>query len=144
MTAEPHPRQGTLDSLTGERFGPPARHDATPAVPVGPGPTALYADQARAECHRRRARVLAHPDIAHRLTRPPLGFKQPEQWTGYIPPEIHGDRRNDSQRRVALVQIMQAVAAREVEAAETAAAEAGPAPDPVYGYAPPDPREEGV
>lgn len=30
--------------------------------------------------------MLAHPDLAAELTRPPLNFARPGQWNGYIPP----------------------------------------------------------
>lgn len=72
----------------------------------------------------RRDRVLAHPDLAKRLTEPPLGFPDPTDWSGWIPPQtvpegmcgqncgryhrcdgIHAGRRNDSLRRAALVDI---------------------------------------
>lgn len=72
----------------------------------------------------RRDRVLAYPDLALRLTQPPVGFAAPEDWTGWIPPQllpegvcgqecgryhrcdgIHAGRRNDSYRRAALVDI---------------------------------------
>lgn len=33
----------------------------------------------------RRARVLAHPDLAQRLTDPPLRLRSPERWSGWIP-----------------------------------------------------------
>jgi hypothetical protein len=35
---------------------------------------------------QRRASVLAHPDLAARLTQPPLNYARPDQWNGYIPP----------------------------------------------------------
>lgn len=72
----------------------------------------------------RRDRVLAYPDLAQRLTQPPIGLEDPTQWTGWIPPQtipegvcghecgryhrcdrIHAGRRNDSLRRAALVEI---------------------------------------
>ncbi|MGW0577330.1 hypothetical protein ACWD25_15435 [Streptomyces sp. NPDC002920] len=39
----------------------------------------------RAAAHR-RALVLRHPDLAERLTQPPLRHTTPEHWNGYIPP----------------------------------------------------------
>ncbi|MFJ4682009.1 hypothetical protein [Streptomyces sp. NPDC088789] len=46
--------------------------------------------QARAAAHaensRRRALVLRHPDLAERLTQPPISHTTPEHWTGYVPP----------------------------------------------------------
>ena len=72
----------------------------------------------------RRDRVLAYPDLAKRLTEPPLGFADPTDWTGWIPPatepeqpcgvwcgrnhrcDVHAvARRNDSPRRRAFVDI---------------------------------------
>lgn len=57
-----------------------------------------------------RELVLGQPDLAARLCAPPLDFKQPEQWNGYIPPYMvpgHDKHvRNDSPRRVHLVAIV--------------------------------------
>lgn len=78
--------------------------------------------EAREACEARRARVLAHPDIADLLTKPPLKFARPEQWTGYIAPAViesgRGTVTNTSPRRAALIAICQAVAEREREADE--------------------------
>lgn len=64
-----------------------------------------------------RELVLAQPDLAAQLTRPPLGFKQPEQWNGYIPPYMtpaeKGHIRNDSPQRVHLVAIVRTAMARQ-------------------------------
>jgi hypothetical protein len=46
-------------------------------------------DQKRAAATRhahRRGLVLSCPDLATKLTEPPLKYKTPEQWTGFIPP----------------------------------------------------------
>ncbi|MFI9154535.1 hypothetical protein [Streptomyces sp. NPDC053367] len=43
--------------------------------------------QGATENARRRALVLRHPDLAAKLTEPPLRHTLPEHWTGYIPPE---------------------------------------------------------
>lgn len=46
----------------------------------------LFAEQRRidlAECLRRRAAVLRHPDLAARLCEPPMKLGRPDQWTGY-------------------------------------------------------------
>jgi len=84
-------------------------------------------------CQTRRARVLAHPDIAARLTWPPLDFTDPRKWNGYVPPATgpYGEARpdptsrtgwddsgvdeapNDSPRRAALMDILRAVVDRE-------------------------------
>lgn len=72
---------------------------------------ALVSD-ARAACDRNRRLVLAHPDLAERLTLPPCGFSRPDVWTGYIAPELidinrHGDGiRNDSPCRAQLVALV--------------------------------------
>lgn len=38
------------------------------------------------ECAARRRRVLRHPDLAVRLTQPPLSYSSPDAWPGYVPP----------------------------------------------------------
>jgi len=54
----------------------------------GSGPALVL--RAMLDGHRanqqRRAAVLAQPDLAAELTRPPLNFTRPEHWNGYIPP----------------------------------------------------------
>jgi hypothetical protein len=84
------------------------------------------------ECHKARqehlrrnrdykARVLAHPDIAARLTEPPMRYTRPDQWSGYIPPQWiagAGDnpaegRLNTSPYRAQLVDIMTELVQRE-------------------------------
>lgn len=79
------------------------------------------------ESAQRRARVLSYPDLARRLTEPPLDFRRPEDWNGWIPPHAletdacdrcradpgkggcrrrgHTARINTSVRRAALVEI---------------------------------------
>lgn len=62
--------------------------------------------QASAAVKTRRIRVLAHDDLAARLTRPPLSYTKPGQWNGYVPPALDAcGRRNNSPRRAALVEI---------------------------------------
>lgn len=60
---------------------------------------------AAARMKARKAAVLAHDDLARRLTEPPLNFAQPTQWNGGIPPETYGGERNDSARRDALAEL---------------------------------------
>lgn len=66
-----------------------------------------------------RALVLAHPDLAEQLTKPPLNFSRPEAWDGYIPPETWGEtarghpRFNDSPRRIALLALVAEARRRE-------------------------------
>ncbi len=43
------------------------------------------AEAQRAAAHR-RGLVLRYPDLAAKLTEPPIGFTRPEMWNGYIPP----------------------------------------------------------
>lgn len=61
----------------------------------------------------RRDRVLAHPDLAAYLTRPPLSLPDPLLWSGYIPPAIWREKHNDSPVRAQLVAIVKMVAERE-------------------------------
>lgn len=72
-----------------------------------------YAARYRQLNEQRRALVLRHPDIARRLTMPPLGYAQPQQWTGYVPPERWNGEHNDSPRRAALAEIVAAAEAAE-------------------------------
>ena len=44
--------------------------------------------RARQASAERRARVLAHPDLARRLTEPPLALHEPARWSGWIPPRL--------------------------------------------------------
>lgn len=75
--------------------------------------------QARAAAQARRARVLAHPDLADRLTEQPLSYTRPDQWNGYVPPDTDaiptggGYVRNDSPRRAVLVDICAEALRRE-------------------------------
>lgn len=92
------------------------------------------------ESAARRDLVLRHPDIARRLTEPPIGYRRPEDWTGWIPPAAleseacqhcrtdpgkggcrrpgHTARMNDSARRAALVDIHTQALRREQAAAQ--------------------------
>lgn len=94
----------------------------------------LQADSKRGSAAR-RARVLAHEDLAQRLTEPPLRLSHPTKWSGWIPPRTlaqeacghcsssDGDRRcrnwphrspvNDSPIRQQLVEIATEAMARE-------------------------------
>ena len=77
---------------------------------------------ARSEDARRRALVLKYPDLAQKLTEPPIGHTLPEHWTGYIPPaydpETYGGGRpiNTAPCRPALLAL---VAEAEQRAATT-------------------------
>lgn len=73
----------------------------------------------------RRARVLSHPDLAAKLTAPPLSYADPKQWNGFVPPATWGDRTypdgswkplpNTSPLRAALVDISTEAMNREQE-----------------------------
>lgn len=112
-------------------------------VAVADGHAAVLEEIARAQAanQARRERVLRHPDLARRLTEPPLGYKFPEQWNGFVPPAelqdempegLHssaldggypnqhgkrtgGTRPNPSERRKALVAICAEALKRERE-----------------------------
>ncbi|MFB7736231.1 hypothetical protein ACFC08_17960 [Streptomyces sp. NPDC056112] len=43
------------------------------------------AEAQRTAAHR-RGLVLRYPDLAAKLTEPPIGHSSPEKWNGYIPP----------------------------------------------------------
>jgi hypothetical protein len=60
-----------------------------------------------------REAVLAHPDLAERLTQPPLDYAQPSQWNGFVPPEQFNGQNNDSPRRAALVAIVDEALTRD-------------------------------
>lgn len=65
------------------------------------------------KCQARRTRVLAHPDIAARLCLPPFELTKPEYWNGYIPPQYHMGKPNNSPVRKQLLDICWAVQKRE-------------------------------
>ena len=55
----------------------------------------------------RRGLVLAHADLAAKLTEPPLSFSSPEKWTGYIPPALTAEGAiNPSPVRAALAALI--------------------------------------
>lgn len=62
--------------------------------------------EAKSDCAANRAAVLGHPDLAIKLTQPPLEYGKPEQWNGYIPPLLFGEQLNNSARRKALVELV--------------------------------------
>lgn len=83
----------------------------------------------------RRESVLKYPDLARALTEPPLGFRRPEEWNGYIPPgampqdacpqcrndpgrrgcrnPMHTAPLNNSPRRTALVALVEEASRRD-------------------------------
>ncbi len=82
------------------------------------GPSADY-ERIRQEerCGKRyREAVARYPDLAERLTHPPLSYARPEQWNGFVPPkEFPEGTLNDSPRRAALVAIVDEALARDAE-----------------------------
>lgn len=73
--------------------------------------------RAKARCKANRGRLLAHPDLAEKLTKAPMNLPDPAMWNGYIPPEHwggkYGGARNDSGIRAFLVRLMDEVTAAE-------------------------------
>lgn len=61
--------------------------------------------RAKAENAERRRRVLAHADLAARLTLPPYRLRSPEMWTGFVPPRIWQGQMNPSPIRRQLIEI---------------------------------------
>lgn len=79
------------------------------------------AQSAANDAAEQRRLVLTQPDLAARLTTPPLDFKHPEQWNGYIPPYTTCGPgvaarhiRNDSAQRVHLVALVREAVARQL------------------------------
>lgn len=134
---------------------PAARHPSSAPVParldVAEGVSVLGASKVRkalAEAHAgnqsRRARVLKYADLARRLCEPPLSYKFPEQWNGFVPPAelqdeipevLHSSapnvahkmtgtrKRNNAPQRAALVDICaEAMCREEKRAAENGGA----------------------
>lgn len=93
----------------------------------------------RPESAARRARVLRYPDLARKLTEPPLNYRRAEDWAGWVPPAaleveacpacrtdpgkwgckgpMHTARANNSARRTALVEIAAEALRRDQAAA---------------------------
>lgn len=121
-----------------ERTGPPpgSRPDNTTEVTIARRPKAVASlwlqleawrratraqrqaildatSEARRTTAQRRARVLAHPDLAARLVSR-LGFERPDQWNGYVPPRLgQNDELNTSPRRTVLIEIAAEALERE-------------------------------
>lgn len=73
----------------------------------------IYAER-RQLSETRRYRVLGHEDLAVTLTKPPLGYARPDQWSGYVPPRMWAEQLNDSPHRAALVGICAEAATRDL------------------------------
>lgn len=67
------------------------------------------AEQARAECARRRALINRHPDLAAKLAEIP----GQTAWNGHIPPATWNGAPNNSPIRTALLELVAEAEARE-------------------------------
>lgn len=67
----------------------------------------------RAECARRRSLVLRYPDLAAKLTEPPLRFTTPEHWNGYIPPATWNQALNPTPGRAVLLALVEEAEKRQ-------------------------------
>ena len=61
---------------------------------------------ARTEAAHRRGMVLRYPDLATKLTEPPLRFASPEHWNGFIPPATWNQAMNTAPCRPALLALV--------------------------------------
>jgi len=61
--------------------------------------------QAKAENERRKKLVLAHPDLAERLGKPPINIR-PDAWSGFVAQEIGASGINNSPIRRALAALV--------------------------------------
>lgn len=89
-------------------------------LPPDPRRTEATASAARGlkDAAELRGLVLKHPDLAERLTLPPLDIPSPDLWNGYIPPLMtcaEGGERNKSPRRPVLIDICAQALAREFD-----------------------------
>lgn len=81
------------------------------------------AEAQRAAAHR-RGLVLRYPDLAAKLTEPPIGHSAPEKWTGYIPPATDcTGAMNTARCRPALLALVAEAERRRDQPQETAALE---------------------
>jgi hypothetical protein len=84
---------------------PPAKVDPEAYAKVG----SLWSralKEAKTRTAANRAAVLAHPDLAQKLTEPPLGYAVAEQWNGGVPSATFNGSHNDSPRRTALLDLL--------------------------------------
>lgn len=65
----------------------------------------------------RKALVMAYPDLVAKLTQPPIGFRRPEEWSGWIPPELDEDGQVNPSRRAAGLRALVEEAERRARAA---------------------------
>lgn len=70
-------------------------------------------DRAHTENTHRKQLVLAHADLAARLTQKPLNFAHADQWTGNVPGDLWQGNRNDSPFAAALRALVTEAEARQ-------------------------------
>ncbi|GAA0637547.1 hypothetical protein GCM10009535_12440 [Streptomyces thermocarboxydovorans] len=81
------------------------------------------AEAQRAAAYR-RSLVLRYPDLAAKLTQPPIGHTSPQMWNGYIPPAT--DCRgaiNTAPCRPALLELVAEAERRQQQPQQTSALE---------------------
>lgn len=79
--------------------------------------------EAQRNAAHRRGLVLRYPDIAAKLTEPPIGFTTPEKWNGYIPPATDcTGAMNTARCRPALLALVTEAERRRDQPQETATA----------------------
>lgn len=103
-----------LDSLTGDDIQTLVKQRDFARL------VADHQQQLRAENRARRSAVLRHPDLAKRLTEPPMRYATPEIWNGQLPPAIWQGQRNDSPNRAALADIVAEAERREAATVQAA------------------------
>lgn len=80
------PNEGHQDDVDDQLESQVGTDDAGPrSVVLGMWREAKAASKRASQA--RRARVLAQPDLAQRLTCPPLRLSDPSRWSGWIPPK---------------------------------------------------------
>jgi len=121
----PSPEPGQyLNQIRGVIHQVASGYATPPAISSGAAsadPTAEYR-QAREQITTRRPTrdaVLSYPDLAKRLTEPPLDYAEPSQWNGFVPPEEFNGQHNASPRRTALAEIVAEAHARDAEGPAT-------------------------
>lgn len=76
---------------------------------------------ARREAAHRRGLVLRYPDLAAKLTEPPLRFTTAEHWNGFIPPATDcAGAMNTARCRPALQALVAEAERRKAQPKETA------------------------
>ena len=81
-----------------------------------------HMNAARTEAAHRRGLVLRYPDLAAKLTEPPLRFTSPEHWNGFIPPATWNQAMNTAACRPALIALVEEAERRLRQPKQTATA----------------------